>query len=43
MDKIQKILNEIQTQFSVGEKFENIPDEDIEIQLNNEDQKIENE
>ena len=33
MDKIQKIINEIQTQFSVGEKFENIPDEDIEIEL----------
>lgn len=43
MDKIQKILNEIQTQFSVGEKFENIPDEDIEIELNNENEKIENE
>jgi hypothetical protein len=43
MDKIQKIISEIQTQFSVGEKFENIPDEDIEIELNNEDEKIENE
>jgi hypothetical protein len=43
MDKIQKIISEIKTQFSVGEKFENIPDEDIEIELNNEDEKIENE
>ncbi len=43
MDKIEKILSEIQTQFSVGEKFENIPDEDIEIELNNENKKIENE
>jgi hypothetical protein len=31
MDKIEKIISEIKTQFSVGEKFENIPNEDIEL------------
>jgi len=29
MDKIQKILDDIQSQFAVNHKFENIPDEDI--------------
>lgn len=29
MDKIQKILDDIQNQFAVNHKFENIPDEDI--------------
>lgn len=29
MDKIQKILDNIQNQFAVNYKFENIPDEDI--------------
>lgn len=31
MDKIEKIISEIKTQFSVGEKLENIPNEDIEL------------
>jgi hypothetical protein len=43
MEKIEKILTDIKTQFAVNETFENIPDEDIEIELNNEDEKIENE
>ena len=29
MDKIQMILHDIQTQFAINQKFENIPDEDI--------------
>jgi len=43
MEKIEKILNDIKTQFAVNETFENIPNEDIEIEPTNEDEKIENE
>jgi hypothetical protein len=31
MDKIEKMISDIKTQFSVAEKFENIPNEDIEL------------
>jgi hypothetical protein len=43
MEKIEKILTDIKTQFAVNETFDNIPTEDIEIELTNEDEKIENE
>lgn len=31
MEKINKMVEDIRTQFSIGEKFDNIPDEDIDI------------
>lgn len=31
MDRINKIIADIQKTFSINEKFENIPDEDLEI------------
>jgi hypothetical protein len=31
MEKINKMVEEIRTQFSIGEKFDNIPDEDITL------------
>jgi hypothetical protein len=32
MERINKIIEDIKTQFSVGEKFDNIPDEDITLE-----------
>lgn len=32
MERINKIINEISKQFSINEKFDNIPDEDITIE-----------
>lgn len=31
MEKINNMVEDIRTQFSIGEKFDNIPDEDIDI------------
>ena len=31
MEKIDKLINDITVSFSIGEKFENIPDEDVEL------------
>jgi hypothetical protein len=31
MEKVSKIIDDIQKSFGVGEKFDNIPEEDIEL------------